>query len=272
MRTCRRTWAWLVLACGACGACGACRDVTPPEIARSTPLAIQAPYALWWAATEACAGTRGDFAAVRWAVVADSTELAADGHTGSWYAPTNQITLAGNHILDGPLVRHEMLHALLGARYTGQHPPEYFRGRCDGVVVCGTCAAEPAVPPVAPGTPPLVPADLRAHVEVTPAAFPRDSNGGWVLITVSVQNPRPLSAVVQLDHVPGVDAAQTFGARFEGEGRLLLPDGVTLRFGPGQTRRYVFDVNTSGYAPGPHTAYGTFNTAPGDSAVVTIRP
>lgn len=269
MRTYRRRWALLLVA----GV--ACRDALPPDVARATPMAAQAPYALWWTVTEACSGLRGDFAAVRWAV-GDSAQFAADNYGGTYYAPTHQITLAPQYVLNGPLVRHEMLHALLDIRSGETHPPAYFRGRCAGYILCtGPCAAAPGPPPalVVAGAPILSPAalGLRSRLEVTPASFPVDSNGGWLVLAVSVQNPKPYGVVVQLDPA-GASATQSFGLEFGNSGGPVLQESDTMQFGPRETRRYVVDLRTTGYPTGLYVARGTFSTAPADSAIVTIRP
>lgn len=255
----------------------ACRDATPPaDIAGATPMPAQAPYALWWAATEACSGLRGDLTAVRWAVGPDSTLLGPEGLAGHWEGATNRITLARAYVLDGSVVRHEMLHALLAIRSGETHPPAYFRGRCAGYVACpGPCATTPGTPPtpVGAGAPVLSLAalGLRPRLAVLPASFPADSNGGWLVVAVSVQNPEPYGVVAQLDPAGSLDA-QSFGYQFGvSEDRTEL-DSAALAFGPGETRRFVFDVQTTGYRPGQYVVRGTFNTAPSDSAVVTIRP
>lgn len=256
-----------------------CRDATlptdPAEIA-ATPMPVQAPYALWWSAVEACSGLRGDFAAVRWAVGPDSALLGPEGLAGHWEGARNQITLARAYVLDGSVVRHEMLHALLAIRSGETHPPAYFRGRCAGYVACpGACAAVPGAPPapVGAGAPVLSVAalGLRPRLEVLPASFPADSNGGWLVLAVSVQNPEPYGVVAQLDPA-GALSTQSFGYQFRYEGGPMLQESDMMTFGPGETRRYVFDVQTEGYPPGQYVARGTFNTAPADSAVVTIRP
>lgn len=269
MRRDRRQWGWLALA----GV--ACRDATPPEVARSTPMAALAPYALWWAATEACSGLRGDLAAVRWAT-GDSAQFAQENIGGEYYAPRHQITLAPRYVLSGRLVRHEMLHALLNLHSGEQHPPAYFRGRCAGYLVCtGPCAAAPGAPPapLAAGAPvlPIAALGLRPQLEVTPASFPVDSNGGWLMLTVSVRNPAPYGVVVQLDPA-GAPATQSFGFQFRRTGGPLIQESDTMQLGPGETRRWVFDTQTGWGPPGRYVARGTFNTAPADSAVVTIRP
>lgn len=273
MRTNGRHWGWMLLACVAC------RDITPPEVARSTPMPALAPYALWWSAMEACSGLRGDFASVRWSV-GDSALLAERGIGGEYYAPRRQIVLAPNLVLDGRLVRHEMLHALLnqgpGSSQEALHPSAYFRGGCAGYVVCtDACAAAPGPPPtpIPAGAPVLSIAalGLRPRLQVTPASFPADSNGGWLLLAVSVQNPRPYAVVLQLDP-PRALATQSFGARFENSGGPILQESDTMQFGPNEVRRFVFDQQTLGYGPGRHVALGTFNTAPADTVQVTIRP
>jgi hypothetical protein len=50
------------------------------------------------------------------------------------------VVLASPFIDDPGVVRHEMLHDLLNR---GDHPAEYFQGKCAGVVVCNEdCRAD----------------------------------------------------------------------------------------------------------------------------------
>lgn len=118
---------------------GGCREgliVAPPDLPSSAE-AFTAPdeYASWWQATEACAGLMGEMSRVHWFLVPSSQSFYYRGtlYDGYWWDDYHWITLASAKIDDGGIVRHEMLHDLLGR---GDHPPAYFQGRCATVVTC----------------------------------------------------------------------------------------------------------------------------------------
>jgi len=118
---------------------GALFHVVPAGAETLTPLAA---YADWWKATEECAGTLGSMSRVSWFVVPNRTSFAyGDGqYDGYWWNGVHWILLAGDKVENGMIVRHEMLHELLGR---GDHPAEYFQRRCGSVVVCNdTCRAD----------------------------------------------------------------------------------------------------------------------------------
>jgi hypothetical protein len=126
-------------------AAGACRDIplappTPPELpAGAEALAPLATYADWWQATENCAGRHGDMSRVSWFAIPDHASFiyGSTSYDGYWWNGVHWILLAGEKVTDGMIVRHEMLHELLGR---GDHPPEYFQGRCADLVACvGIC-------------------------------------------------------------------------------------------------------------------------------------
>ncbi|HEU4628701.1 MAG TPA: hypothetical protein VFS08_03120 [Gemmatimonadaceae bacterium] len=253
----------------------ACRSpITPPEVTQATPMPAQPPYSMWWAATERCSGLRGDFAAIRWASIPNTDRLAADGHSGSWWPVTNQITLAGNVILDGRLVRHEMLHALLGTRHSGQHPYEYFGHRCGGIVACaGPCATDirSSAPQVPAGASVIGSSTLRVHVEA-PDTVRRGTAGGWVMVFVSVQNPLARTAVLQLAASPGASEARGFGYRMGPAGGQELLPAAPIVLAPHGVLRRAFDVRAGLYPAGASVATGLFNDVPGDSAHVVVAP
>jgi len=125
---------------------GSCRDLplapTPDLPAGAEALTPLAAYADWWKATEECAGTLGSMSRVSWFVVPNRTSFAyGDGqYDGYWWNGVHWILLAGDKVENGMIVRHEMLHELLGR---GDHPAEYFQRRCGSVVVCNeTCRAD----------------------------------------------------------------------------------------------------------------------------------
>jgi hypothetical protein len=111
--------------------------LVPPELPtgaeRLTP--VPATYSQWWSDTERCAGQFGAVARVEWFVVPDSRSFVYRGTAwdGYWWGEIHRIVLASAYTEDSSIVRHEMLHDLLGR---GDHPAEYFQRRCAQVVEC----------------------------------------------------------------------------------------------------------------------------------------
>ena len=107
-----------------------------PELpAGAESLTPPASYANWWRDTEQCAGMSGDMSRITWFVVPGRTSFVyQDGkYDGYWWNGVHWIILAGDKVSDSLIVRHEMLHELLGR---GDHPPAYFQQKCAAVVVC----------------------------------------------------------------------------------------------------------------------------------------
>ena len=120
----------------ALGALGACKSLTDPALPGNAAV-FDAPaiYTQWWSAVEQCSGLTGSLSAVTFYVVpGNSVNDGRDGDvSGYWSKASNRIVLAGAYTNNGPLVRHEMLHALIQG--VG-HPALYFQQKCAGVVVC----------------------------------------------------------------------------------------------------------------------------------------
>ena len=133
-------WATLGLLLGT-----GCHDfiVLPPELPPTAqPLTPLSSYTSWWRATEDCSGTAGELTRVRWFVVPESESFVYRGsrYDGYWWNEVHWITLASAKVEQGALVRHEMLHDLLGR---GDHPAEFFQRRCGAVVYCNAeCRAD----------------------------------------------------------------------------------------------------------------------------------
>lgn len=120
----------LTLACRTDGPTA--RTELPGDVLALGPLPVE--YDAWWRATEACADRQGDLATVRWFTTpGDSVRVGTATFDAYWFAAGNTIVVGRAYVRDGPVVRHEMLHALLGR---GDHPAEYFQKRCAGVVRC----------------------------------------------------------------------------------------------------------------------------------------
>lgn len=82
------------------------------EVTNKTPFTPPAEYADWWAETEACSGLDGDMDRVAWYT---ATSITGDGKiaSGRW-SPPHDVVLVLGYEDDGMIVRHEMLHDLLG--------------------------------------------------------------------------------------------------------------------------------------------------------------
>ncbi|HJQ11408.1 MAG TPA: hypothetical protein VJ840_10300 [Gemmatimonadaceae bacterium] len=103
----------------------------PGDAIRFTPPPV---YAQWWTSTEACSGITGSLDAVEFYRIPNASTIPDKtyGEVAAYWSPaSNRIVLADFYEMQGQVVRHEMLHALL--RVSG-HPPEYFQGRCADVV------------------------------------------------------------------------------------------------------------------------------------------
>lgn len=271
----------------------ACDGPTAPLPASAREFVPPPAYARWWAATAACAGLPSAAARVRWyAAPGDSVRLPDGAWAGGYYeADTERIVLADAHRLAGGLVRHEMLHALLG-RSAGGHPPAYFQGRCGGWVDCAEagCADEGAAFPAPPaGAAVLAGSELELTGEVAPAAVARAPDDAGAFVVVRVRNPRAEAVWVELAAPPDCGprcpeyAWFGYGIAYPGsaaggvsQGELRTTRRRRFALPPGGTRLEAFDVELAGYPAGAYVARVFFNPAdwPGagpGSATVPFR-
>ena len=109
----------------------------PPTSVAFTPPPV---YARWWDMTQSCSGITGSLAAVSWLVVPGTSDFQFKGQTvsGYWTAGSNSIVIADSVQLDGSVIRHEMLHALI----KGSGHPRSDRPWCSAP---GPCPS-PSVP------------------------------------------------------------------------------------------------------------------------------
>lgn len=111
----------LALACLA--ALPGCGGFAPDD---SAPLVAPPAYAQWWAATEACSGLSGDFARLRFEIVPGRDFPCPSGRCVGRWEPPSTIYLARDWSGNEMVVRHEMLHALIGR--SGHPDPPFKRG------------------------------------------------------------------------------------------------------------------------------------------------
>src|SRR3712207_6361615 len=71
-------------------------------------------YREWWAKTEACSGRTGNFDRLRWVVVEGHSFPFSSGQGGGHLRTDHHNHPAGGLVMDEMVVRHEMLHDLLG--------------------------------------------------------------------------------------------------------------------------------------------------------------
>ncbi|MFN2317373.1 MAG: hypothetical protein ABR551_02600 [Gemmatimonadales bacterium] len=122
--------AWLlssILMLG-CGTLEPSEPALPPLAVR-----IEAPavYQQWFAATASCSGLSGTSQTIEWYVVPGAASFRADGaeRVGMWQqvGGTSQIVIAGAYAEHEMVVRHEILHHLLGEK---GHPEKLFADQC----------------------------------------------------------------------------------------------------------------------------------------------
>jgi hypothetical protein len=83
-------------------------------------------YREWFAKTEACSGRTGNFDRLRWSVIEGHSFPCSSGQCAGHWRTSHHIFLAGDWVMDELVVRHEMLHDLLGR--TGHPDPPFGVG------------------------------------------------------------------------------------------------------------------------------------------------
>jgi hypothetical protein len=111
-----------------------CAVAEPTESALpALAIRIEAPshFRTWFQQTESCSGLTAAFEAVEWYVVPGVDEFVVEGapRVGMWQREggQSQIVVAGNYLEHEMVVRHEILHHLMGRE---GHPTEMFVERC----------------------------------------------------------------------------------------------------------------------------------------------
>jgi hypothetical protein len=91
------------------------------------PIDPPAEYQAWFAKTEACSGLSGEFTRIRWyAVAGDSFDCPGGRCVGRWNTD-HRIFIASAYLHSELVVRHEILHDLIG--HPG-HPDPPFGSPC----------------------------------------------------------------------------------------------------------------------------------------------
>lgn len=269
------------------GVASSCMSPLAPLPDKAERFDAPSVYASWWAMTEACSALTGDLGSVRWYVVPGvSSVRLEDGSAvaGYWQARTRRIVLAGESQYQGDIIRHEMLHALLGS--AKGHPRSAFREQCAGVVPCtDRCVADGGPPaPLGPATMTVVPADLEIGIDVTPTIPGSAVQGGHFTMVISVTNARSEPVMVLLPPSGDAGPPASFSYRITSgssgawyDMRAETPE--VSRFAAGEVKRFVFDFRNVGgptrydVAPGTYEFRGAYGSAwSAMSSTVTVLP
>lgn len=225
------------------------RIVDPPLPATAASFVPPPVYAKWWAMTTTCSGISGSLDNISWYVVPGVTQFKLDKETVSayWTEASNSIVVADSSVLDGSVVRHEMLHALVR---TSGHPRSAFLDHCLGVVSCTPeCVSDAGPAPGLAATGPAVPPDsIDVSIDFLPNAPASNVDGGVFTMVVSAHNSADHRVIVSLLSPNGSFAApfsyeirQAFTPGGVLRGSINITDPVMIRFAAGETKRQYFD-------------------------------
>jgi hypothetical protein len=267
----RRAVRWSVRALAAVGAILGCQRITdPPLPTAARSFAPPGVYERWWAMTQECSGVTGSPSSVTWYDVPDTVGLRLESRDvdGYWSQAGNRIVLVRRSVLDGPLVRHEMLHALLQAR---THRRAQFLGACGGVVACDqACIDDAGPPPAADPAAVLVPPDsLDVSAALSSLSGGSVAAGSPFSVTITARNRASHPVTVSLPVVG--QGAWRIGFAYDLRGpaggateeRYAL-DPSRWTFAAGETKRQVFDfvsggpTGSDGLPPGGYQVRGSY--------------
>lgn len=254
----------------------------PPSAVRFDPPAI---YSTYWSIVEACSERTIDVRGWTFYTVPEGglREAGYDDAAAYTSVANREIVFeAGVESIPSD-VRHEMLHAVLGAAYARgnsaqSHPPKYFRGLCEGVVYCdqGCLDAGPAPTLAAPEAPIVSVSSLQIGVDVRQQVS-RTGVDRALPIVLRATNSTNHPVWVALDHTLGASppAAHWIGfrivpaeqslpigdlTRVDSTGIVFQESSGKVAFAAGQTRWLVFDMSGRLYPPGNYQVVGVFNT------------
>jgi hypothetical protein len=266
----------LLPAAGMIAAVACTRIVDPPLDTRAVPLQLPAVYARWFEMTKSCSGLSGSLSDITWYQIPGVDIVAEPNVSSYWSGGSNRIVLAGGVILNGSIVRHEMLHSLLGI---DGHPRDYFLDKCAGAVTCSSaCVSQAgAPPPINPDAPRLTPAELVITATLTPSRPTLLVDEGVFTLTVTATNPNSYPIVVPagqagLSRVFSYSFTPLANAPTSVVGwKQAFDIGITV-FGPGETKTVYFDFSIVRSLGSPWIAAGNYRVTGGyGGKVATIN-
>ena len=90
------------------------------------PLNPPAVFQEWWNKTKACSGLEGNLDRISWSVIDGPSFPCSSGQCAGHWRKDHHIFLAGDWAMDEMVVRHEMLHDLIGM--PGHPSPPFGKG------------------------------------------------------------------------------------------------------------------------------------------------
>ena len=96
------------------------------DVEGESAYAPPAQYRIWWEKTEACSGLSGSFDRIHWEVVPGHDFSCASGECVGHWQSDHRIFIASDWTSNEMVVRHEMLHDLVGQ--PGHPNPPFGQG------------------------------------------------------------------------------------------------------------------------------------------------
>jgi hypothetical protein len=229
----------------------ACEHTLVDPALPSTATLYVAPsvYQKWWTMAETCSGVTRPLANVTWFYIPGVSlfQLGNQVVSGYWSAASNRIVLADNSRLDGTVVRHEMVHALIR---TSGHPRSIYLEKCAGVVSCTPdCVADAGPPGTANlGYTTVPPDSLDVSIQIVPDPPNVAVDSGVFSVVISAHNRASFPVNVALPLAGGLPVAP-FSFEIRGllapgpriSGVLDMSDPSVTTFAAGETKRQYFD-------------------------------
>jgi hypothetical protein len=194
--------------------------------------------------TEQCAGLSASMSDVTWYLVPGVRLFSVEGAyaQGEWLRSGNRIVLGDSASRDGSVVRHEMLHALLGRV---SHDRGYFLGRCAGVVACPPQCIGDAGPAHIQPAQVVPPESLEITVTVDPVKPTAAIDNGYFSVSVTARNGSAHPVMIAASTAYG-GPALTFRYVLSGPKGGIGDDKTALDssmvyFAAFETKRQVFD-------------------------------
>jgi hypothetical protein len=229
----------------------ACERIVDPALPPTATVLVPPPvYEKWWTMTESCSGVTRRMSDVSWFVVPGVTQFQLNGEavSGYWTEGSNRIVLADSSRLDGSVVRHEMLHALIKG---SGHPRSAFLEKCAGLVSCTEqCVADAGAFPTVTFSAPRVPTDsIDVSVQLVPGLPTATVDEGVFALIVTAQNRLSHPVTANLQSLGGGLAAPfsyevraLVGPGFRIVGALSQSDPSVTLFTAGETKKQYFDL------------------------------
>lgn len=228
-------------------------------------IAERPEYVLWWKLVEDCAGRRRRMN-VQWYSTNGELIQSGDALAAGLFRPyPDRIALIDPS--DGPVARHEMLHAILER---DGHPLDFFAARCGGIVDFkppanfGTSEADQAT-----AVPTPIDSALRISIRTIPETPSQSLFGGKFVFVAEMTNRTNKYVRVTPGPDPELFVQYVDSVRVRRVASIVSPDRF-LYFAPGQTRRVILDATV--FNPGSYNAIAGYGRARSATTRLVLHP